>query len=236
MKSRSMLRFERNGLKYLLLLIIFLPAVLSSAQSTTPARKVASMQDNLLIALGITQWTTVPEGIEVNILQSREFGFLFMAERMIPSGAFGLGMGIGFSSQNFHTNALINAIGSDSATSLTVIPPGVDYSVNKMSLNFVDAQVEIRVHSKRNASGNRFKFSAGCKGGILLQSHTKLKDDKATYKKSAIPHLNKYQVGVNARIGYAYWGLGAYYSLTEIFQSNEGPELVPYSISLYLTL
>lgn len=215
-----------------------------SAQSTTQEtptsipslKKVGSMQDNLILSIGLTNWINVPDQVEVNTFQSREFGVMVMGERMISSGILGLGMGLGFSSQNFHTNAGFISSLNGIATELLKFPYGTNYDINKMSLNFIDAQLEIRLHSKPNLKEKRFKLNAGMKAGILLQSHTKFKDGTGTYKKSGINNLNLYQYGITSRIGYGNWAIGGYYSLVGIFKDDKGPDLVPYTVGVYLTL
>lgn len=194
------------------------------------------MQDNVIFSIGVSNWTATPDQIETSALKSREFGFLMMSQRMTASGIFGIGFGPGFSSQNVHHNAQLNTEPGGPYTYLSPIPDSVDYSLNKLSLNFIDAQIEMRLHSKAKENKPLLKFSAGLKGGILLQSHSKFKDKHSTYKRSGIPDLNKFQYGIVSRIGYGRMAVGGYYSLTGIFKDEKGPELIPYSISLQFTM
>ena len=159
---------------------------------------------------------------------------MMMAERMTSSGIFGMGFGLGFSSQNVHHNSLIGVAYDRHRTEFYEFRS--DYDLNKLSLNFIDAQLELRLHSKPNQKQKRFKLSGGMKAGILLQSHTKYKDGGGTYKSAGVSNLNKYQYGITSRLGYGNWAIGGYYSLVGIFKSDKGPDLVPYSMSLYLTL
>lgn len=208
-----------------------------TAPTSTPSlKKVGSMQDNLILSIGLTNWVTTPASMEVNIFQSREFSAMVMGERMIPSGKFGLGLGFGFSSQNVHSDAMLNTTIDGSKSYFSKIDDNADYDINKVSLNFIDAQLELRLHTAPNQKEKRFKFNVGIKGGILVQSHEKFKNDEGTYKKSGISNLNKYQYGAVARLGYGNWAVGGSYSLVEIFKVGKGPELVPYSFGVYLTL
>lgn len=199
-------------------------------------KKVSSMQDNLILGIGLANWSSVPAPIKTETFQSREFSVMMMAERMTSSGIFGMGFGLGFSSQNVHHNSLIGVAYNSQATEFYKIQGNTDYSINKLSLNFIDAQLELRLHTKPNQKQKRFKLSAGLKAGILLQSHTKYKDGTGTYKSSGVSNLNKYQYGITSRLGYGNWAIGGYYSLLGIFKNDKGPDLVPYSMSLYLTL
>ncbi len=230
----------KSFITFLSILFIIGLTAASSAQNTPDTKpslkKVGSMQDNLILSLGLTNWVTVPSQVEVNILQSREFSLMMMGERMIPSGKLGFGFGLGFSSQNVHSDAVLNTTIDGSKSYFTKLHDSLDYSVNKVSLNFIDAQLELRLHTAPNQKARRFKFSLGLKGGVLLQSHEKFKDDDATYKRSGIANLNKYQYGLVSRLGYGNVAIGGYYSLVEIFKVGKGPELVPYTIGIYLTL
>lgn len=199
-------------------------------------KKVASMEDNLIVSIGMANWLSVPSYVEVKTLQSRDFGVLLMGERTSASGTIGVGFGLGFSSQNVHTDAVLVDNSSTSSMEFALIANTIDYQLNKVSLNFLDAQLEFRLHSKLNKKQNRFKFSTGIKGGILLQSHSKQKVDDRTFKSSGIAGLTKYQYGPVVRIGYGNFAIGGYYSLVEIFREKKGPKLVPYSFGLYLTI
>jgi hypothetical protein len=194
------------------------------------------MQDNLIISLGLTNWLSVPSNVKVNTLQSREFGVLMMGERMVPSGVVGLGFGLGFSSQNVHSDAMLIHDTDSLVTYFEAIPKERDMKVNKISLNFIDAQLEVRIHTKPNTREKHFKLSAGIKGGILVQSHRKYKDKMNNYKTSGLADLNKYQYGLIARVGYGNFAIGGYYSMVEIFKDKKGPELTPYTLGLYMTL
>lgn len=206
-------------------------------EATMPSlKKVGSMQDNLILSIGLCNWISVPEQSSTETFQSREFGVLIMGERMISSGKLGLGFGLGFSSQNVHSDSYFSKSVDGSKTYMIKLPDEVEYTINKISLNFIDAQLELRLHTAPNQKAKRFKLSLGAKAGILLQSHTKYKDDDTINKKSGVSDLNKYQYGLISRLGYGNWAIGGYYSLVGIFQDDKGPKLVPYALSLYLTL
>lgn len=231
------MKYSKSILSFLFIIGLCNSVLAQTAPTSTPSlKKVGSMQDNLILSIGLTNWVTTPSQMDVNIIQSREFGLMMMGERMIPSGKLGFGLGFGFSSQNVHSDAMLNTTIDGSKSYFTKLHDSLDYSINKISLNFIDAQLELRLHTAPNQKSKRFKFSLGLKGGILLQSHVKFKDDDGTYKQSGIANLNKYQYGLVSRLGYGNLAIGGYYSLVEIFKVGKGPELVPYTIGVYLTL
>ena len=138
-------------------------------------------------------------------------------------------------SQNVHTNAtLIDTTSNESNYALSVIPDSL-YTLNKLSLNFITAALEIRIRSIENKNGHRFKFNVGILGGYLLQSHAKLDGKYGKYKTYGIKHLNKFQYGLTGRIGYSNYAFHVYYSLVDVFKKGEGPELIPYSLGISFT-
>jgi Outer membrane protein beta-barrel domain len=190
-------------------------------------------EDNLIVTLSSDNWSGLSDSIDSKPFRSRGFSFLFMGEKMNKSGNFGFGAGLGFMSQNVHTDAFIDT--ASGVTVLSKIPDSLDYKLNKLSLNFITAALEIRLRSNENKSINRFKISLGMTAGYLLQSHTKYEDKYGKRKGYAIENLNKFQYGLTCRIGYGRIAASAYYSLVNVFESGKGPELTPYSIGLSFT-
>mgnify|MGYP003377147226 FL=1 len=115
------------------------------------------------------------------------------------------------------------------------LPDSVDYDINKLSLNYLDLALEFRIHSKENESHKRFKLSLGVKGGWLFQDHTKYKDEDMKSKSYNLDHLNAFQYGLTARMGYSKLGVNGYYALSGIFEKDKGPDLVPFSIGISFT-
>lgn len=224
--------------KFLVLLLAMAP-VFSFAQ--TPEKKpmkiprFATKQDRLLLNLNWDNWLNASEGIDVKTFRSRGFSFLFMNEKVFGEGNTAIAFGLGFSSQNVHSNAFPTYNADKSKTFLT--PLSTDYDLNKLSVNFVDAALEFRFRTNENESRKRFKISLGIKGGILVQSHTKYEDDVVgKIKTYGIENLNKFQYGATARIGYGHWGISGYYSLVNLFKDGKGPDVVPVSIGLAYAL
>lgn len=73
------------------------------------------------------------------------------------------------------------------------------------------------------------------KGGWLFQDHTKYKDEDMKSKSYNLDHLNAFQYGLTARMGYSKLGVNGYYALSGIFEKDKGPDLVPFSIGISFT-
>ncbi len=221
-------------MKHLLSVLLFFSftgnAYCQEVVKTPKAQSYMSKQDRLILSLTSDNWTKLPTGIEGKPFRSRGFGFLILDGSMNSSNTVGFAYGIGFSSQNVHTNAFIQE--TSGHTFLTPIPDSYKYETNKLSLNFIDVALEFRLHSKANTAGKNFKFNAGMKAGFLLQSHIKYEDKDGKSKTYGINNLNKFQYGVTARLGYSKVGLCLYYSLVPVFKKDTAPEITPYSVGI----
>lgn len=225
--------------------IIFLGVVLLSinlfAQDNSTALKqgvanYVSREDKLILNFTSDNWSGLPSRFTGKAIRSRGFSFLLMNDRMNATGKFGLGMGLGFMSQNVHTDAMVmDTTANETEASLQKIPDSLNYDLNKLSLNFINAALELRFRTKLNKHGERFKLSLGVIAGVLIQSHTKYEDDNGKFKTYHVKHLNKFQYGFSGRIGYDNYAVMGYYSMVDVFKDGEGPPLTPFSIGISFT-
>jgi hypothetical protein len=213
---------------------LFLSATFVFAQEKEPVRipKFGKKEDRIILNFNWDNWLNTSTGVEVKGFRSRGFSFLLMNEKILGKGNAAIGFGLGFSSQNVHSNTVPSSLPDGSYTFLS--PIGGDYDVNKLSCNFLDAALEVRFRTNQNAKEKRFKVSLGIKGGYLVQSHTKYEDGNGKIKTYDIKNLSKFQYGPTARIAYGNWGLSGYYSLVNLFKDGKGPEVVPVSMGISL--
>jgi hypothetical protein len=223
--------------KILILLFVFISS-LSFGQEKKPVNipNFVTKQDKLVLNLTLDNWLKTTQGVDVKAFRSRGFSFLLMNEKIYGEGNFAIAWGLGFSSQNVHSNTFPTYNNDGSKTFMHPFPDTLNYDLNKLSCNFIDAAFEFRLRTNENESRKRFKFSAGIKCGYLVQSHTKYEDNDVKIKTYDIKNLNKFQYGIIARIGYGKWGVNGYYSLVNLFENDKGPELVPVSIGISFTL
>lgn len=218
-----------------LLVILIFASLFANAQDTEKmVPKFHPSQEVIILNLTSDNWTDHPSGIEGKPLRSRGFSFLIMRDKMNKKGNVGIGGGLGFMSQNVHTNAYL--VDTGNATYLSPIPDSVDMDVNKLSTNYITAALELRLRSNEDGRGNRFKLSMGFLAGIMVQNHIKYEAQNEKYKTYDIPHLNAFQYGIMARIGYNLFAINGYYSLVPVFEDGKGPGMTPYSIGISLTI
>ena len=218
----------------LVLSALFLFSSLAFAQDKEPVRipKFGQKEDRLVLNFTWDNWANASSGIKVKGFRSRGFSFLMMNEKILGKGNVAIGFGLGFSSQNVHSNTFPTYSPDGSHTFLS--PISGDYDLNKLSCNFVDAALELRLRTNQNEKEKRFKVSLGIKGGYLVQSHTKYEGGNGKIKTYDIQNLSKFQFGPTARISYGNWGVNGYYSLVNLFKDGKGPEIVPVSMGISL--
>jgi hypothetical protein len=217
----------------LLSAFLLVTTIAGAQDSVRKAPAFYHREDMVILSLTFDNLTDLPSGIESKQFRSRGFSGLIMTEAMNKSHNIGVGAGIGFMSQNVHTNAYI--IDTGAATYLSPVPDSVGLELNKLSTNFITAAVELRLRTNENDRGGIFKLSVGIQAGYLLQSHVKYEDKNGKYKYFDLEHLNKFQYGIEGRIGYNKIAFNGYYSLVPVFEDKEGPEITPYSVGVSFT-
>lgn len=183
------------------------------------------------IDLLFDRWMEEPSSIS---LEPYSFGINIYRMIDIPfSNRFGISVGGGISSQNFHHNGQFvttpNPFMDDmDFTSIEPFPSGYDYRRNKISLNYFDIPFELRFRSKDKP---RFSVYPGVKIGYLFNAHTKTIDNTGKYKNYNIPNLEPFRYGVSLRMG---WGkslhIYTYYQLSSLFKKNRGEVINPFAI------
>jgi len=163
-----------------------------------------------------------PYSIGINVYRMVDIPF---------TNRFGISVGLGFSSQNFHHNGqFVTSILPDGNefTHLEPLRNGYDYRRNKISLNYFDLPFEIRIRSKDKP---RFNVYPGIKIGYLFNAHTKTIDNTGKYKNYNVPNLETFRYGASLRMG---WGknlhIYTYYQLSSIFKKNRGEVINPFAI------
>lgn len=234
-----------DSTRCLLIAAIILVALLHlhskiSAQVVTDAMKPKlsnwqSKQDRLVLDINLDNWDKTPAGVEVKTWRSRGVNIMFTDEKQFGAGNVAFGWGIGFSSQNFHTNAMYVQNDEADTSGFVPFPDSVEYDLNKLSVNYLDIPLELRFRTNANAKGNRLKLALGFKLGVLLNAHTKFDDGDIKVKTYHLKNIPDLHYGLTGRLGFGHIGISYFISLTTLFNESEGKEIFPYSIGLSFT-
>lgn len=159
----------------------------------------------------------------------------------VPRNNFGMVIGLGLEYQRLRfdkKNVSITLDDEDRVIPRTLDP---DWNIKKNSFKILYLSVPVMLELQFPARKyRRFYIAAGAMGGIRLLSRTKIiyrnsegakKRDRRTDDYSLMP----VKADLIARVGYHCWNVWASYTITDMFRSNKGPELHPYSMGLGFT-
>lgn len=233
--------------RFLLLLVCSTLALGAFAQDTTstadkPKEKTAQTgsRDRIVIEVGFDHWHQA-DGKHTDVKWfSRSYGFYFMYDLLLGKSRFSVAPGVGFGISNvFTTRGLVED------TASTYFADHIDaYGVanddvkkHKLSTAFIDIPLELRYRAKPNSKNKSFKMAVGFKGGVLFDSHTKLKYETDREKPRVVKtknyiDLQRFRYGPTFRIGYGAFNVFGFYSLGELFKA-EGPSGIhPFTVGI----
>ncbi len=178
----------------------------------------------------------------------------------IARNHFGFTTGLGFQVSNYYfTGNYVMLQDSASLVAYKVQDVNgnpVTLKVNKLVASYLNLPLLFEYQTNRYRRSNSFHVSLGVIAGVRIGSYTKqtyksedqsyyLVDEKgnkiASYHvdKNKVHergpyHLSPFKVDAAFRIGWSHLNLFATYSLTQMFQKNQGPELYPFTVGLTL--
>jgi hypothetical protein len=176
-------------------------------------------------------WMNQPEGTKARFMQqgASVFG---MYNYQFGKSNVSFAFGFGGTFHNFYSNSTITNIKADTIT-FAAIPDSVNYKKSKLGLTYLDIPFEFRLKTAK-----KFRVSLGFKVGVLLDGKTKYKGDRSwdhtavIAKEKPVSQLERWRYGPTIRIGYDWFNLYGYFSLSKVFQKYKGPELYPVSVGI----
>ena len=173
---------------------------------------------------------------------------------------FGLTSGLGFELHNYYfSNSTLLIKDSMDLVAYNIVDQSgkpADMKVNKMFISWLTVPVLFEYQTNSKMRMNSFHFTVGVIGGVRLASYTKqeyyarntdyyLKDDNGKlvgmfnsgdkpYRTKGQYHLNTFKADLTARAGWSFLNLWATYSLTPMYQKDQGPVLYPWSVGITL--
>ena len=217
--------------KIIFFLICLLPMVAFSQEKAKIIGETTVKRVSVGVEIYQDFWMNWPKGMNVRAINQGAGGFIMYN---IPFGespvSFAIGAGIGC--HNLFSNTTINNIKADTI-SFSVIPDSISYKKSKLGLTYLDFPMELKLVTK-----SKFRVSVGVKLGYLLDAKTKFKGednfagDQVTVKYKQVNNVDKFRFGPTIRIGYDWFQVMGYYSVTKIFDKGLGPDLYPISVGI----
>tara|TARA_R110002072_G_scaffold166964_6_gene320355 strand:- start:2642 stop:3316 length:675 start_codon:yes stop_codon:yes gene_type:complete len=158
-----------------------------------------------LAPAGVSQ-EFIPNGHTISLLKEKVFG----------NGKFAIAGGIDYSSQAFYSNLYVSTDLSDGEEIYQILDTD-SIERNRLYTEFIDAIFELRYRTLPNDDGKFFRWYVGLKGGVRVQSTSRLRTNNAIVSFENLGMLNRYRYGVYTRMGYGWFNLYAYYGLAELF-------------------
>lgn len=178
----------------------------------------------------------------------------------IAKNHFGLtsGLGLTFNNYYFSNSTLLIHDSSTLVAYKMVDQNGVkaDMRVNKLTEAWLTLPILFEYQTNAKIKLNSFHISLGAVGGVRIGSYTKqsfysrdvtymLQDDNGktigTVYVDKHPslthnqyHLNPFKLDATVRIGWSFLNFFANYTVTTMYQKNQGPELYPWAVGITL--
>lgn len=156
------------------------------------------------------------------------FNAALMFDIPVNKSFFSIAFGMGFSSFNLHSNGYFTR-GFENDIKFIALQPS-EYSKNKLSVNFIEVPVELRIRSN---SASPYKIYLGGSVGYAVNTHTKVIDDLVGKRKFYdVWGLEKLRFSGTIRIGKGRISGFGFYSFSPLFKAKNAPEWNPMGAGL----
>lgn len=178
----------------------------------------------------------------------------------IARNHFGLTSGLGLTFNNYYfSNSTLLVHDSSALVAYRLVDQNgnkADMKVNKLSVMWLTIPVMFEYQTNSNMKWNSFHLTLGFVGGVRICAYTKqqfysryttyfLQDDYGKdigsvyvdnkfIRTQSQYHLNPFKLDATVRIGWSFLNFFANYSVTPMFQKNQGPELYPWAVGITL--
>jgi hypothetical protein len=179
-------------------------------------------------------WMNVPGGMKTRTINQ---GVNVFGTYNFPFGKsnFSFAIGLSISIHNLYWNYRFE--GSSDSLQFKRIPDGESYKRSKLTMPYLEIPIEFRFKSK-----SKFSMGLGFKVGYMVYGHSKYVGSDYIFNTTNtlissfknISNIEKFAYGPTLRIGYKWFHVNAYYSLSKIFQKGTGVDMYPISVGFVL--
>lgn len=159
-----------------------------------------------------------PEGVDQNFIPN---GHNISVNKDIVFGNsnFGMAYGLQYSHNSYYSNLGIRTKLSNGREEFRLLDNDT-IELNKLEIQHLGANLELRFRTKPNSSGKFFRAYVGGNLGVRVFSRARLSTKRVIVQYNNLGALNRLKYGAYARIGYGIMSVYGYYGLSEMF--NEG--------------
>lgn len=195
-------------------------------------------KDRFAIDLLGSNWVYNKNSAGMNGIQtkwySRGINIYFYYDFRIKNSRVSFAPGIGYSSSNIYSR---HGLVEDSVgTHFEALTNAGDYKVNKITLQYIDIPLELRIKTNPDKLDQVWKFAIGFKAGIRVDAHTKQKLTEngrtKVYVERRFPDFNLFRMGPMIRIGYSSFNITAYYGILGVFKKDKGPQANEFTVGI----
>jgi hypothetical protein len=206
----------------------------SQEESEINERLKMKASDRLIVDLFTDAWTGLPDEMGT-LLINRGIGIHVLQDFPIGTLPVSVAGGVGFSSHNLYSDHRYTY--NTGNYDFIAIPEGQDYVNNKLSLNYIDIPVELRI--RFSAGSKKVRLHAGVKGGLLMSSTAKYRGDLASddrevkMKEKMLDNIEPFLLTAHARLGYGRVAFFGQMVLNDLFTGNnaEGATFMSFGIT-----
>lgn len=202
-------------------------------------RKFAKFsKDRFAIDLLGSNWIYNKNSAGMNGMQtkwwSRGINIYFYYDFRIKNSRVSFAPGIGYSSSNIYSR---HGLVEDSlGTHFEPLTNAGDYKVNKITLQYIDIPLELRIKTNPDKLDQVWKFAIGFKAGIRVDAHTKEKypvnGKMKVFVERRFPDFSLFRMGPMLRIGYSSFNITAYYGILGVFKKDKGPKANEFTVGI----
>ena len=209
----------------------------NSIDGTSSQKRKKAQPDlpgTVMIDLGFNMLLDESDSLDLGIWGSKGVNIYYMYD--IPLGdsklSFNPGFGVGLEKYSFDANySLTNTPDGtvDVVPATDIVGSGLEIKKSKIAANYFDIPLSLTYRTDKDNPKKGMRFSIGGKIGLLFSSHTKIKyknaeGDNAKLKSKDDFNINRFRYGAHVKAGSRGFNVFFYYGLSELFESNKGPQ------------
>ena len=210
----------------------------ANAQNESDAAYSKPSRDYFMFQLGHDGWLNAPDSVQFGNL-SRSVSAYLCYDFPIKTSNFSFAIGAGIASSNMFFKDQQVLLG-DTLPQIQFTSDNDAFKRFKLSLNYIEAPLELRYFTNKENRNKGFKAAIGMKVGALVNAHTKsvreYNNKPIREKESTRRFVETYRVNGTLRLGYGNLSVYGQYGLNALFRVGNGPvDVFQYSVGICIS-